>query len=69
VALDGAGRLGALVAALPPGQRETVVMRHVVGLGYTEIAEAVGRPVGTVKAEVHRGLARLRALLPDEEKR
>ena len=40
-------------------QRTAVVLRHVVGLSYREISAASGRPIGTVKADVHRGLARL----------
>jgi RNA polymerase sigma-70 factor (ECF subfamily) len=50
-----------LLTTLSPAQRTAVVLRHVDGLSYTEIAEAVGRPEGTVKAHVHRGLAALRA--------
>lgn len=61
--------LAALVAKLPGPQREAVVLRHVVGLGYREIAEAVGRPPGTVKSDVHRGLSALRNALAEEEHR
>ena len=52
-----------LLADLSPAQRTAVVLRHVDGMSYAEIAEAVGRPEGTVKAHVHRGLAALRAAL------
>lgn len=52
-----------LLAGLSPAQRTAVVLRHVDGLSYAEIAEATGRPEGTVKAHVHRGLAALRAAL------
>ena len=52
---------------LPAAQRTAVVLRHVAGLGYGEIAEATGRPEGTVKADVHRGLDRLRRIMEDEE--
>ena len=56
-----------LLAGLSPAQRTAVVLRHVDGLSYAEIADAVGRPEGTVKAHVHRGLAALRtALLASE---
>jgi RNA polymerase sigma factor (sigma-70 family) len=56
-----------LLAGLSPAQRTAVVLRHVDGMSYAEIAEAVGRPEGTVKAHVHRGLAALRiALLASE---
>ncbi|MEU2118028.1 sigma-70 family RNA polymerase sigma factor [Streptomyces sp. NPDC016459] len=54
------GRLVAALAALPEHHRLPVVLRHVGELSYTEIAELLGRPVGTVKAQVSRGLAALR---------
>ena len=52
--------LAARVAALPMRFREAVVLRHVQELTYEEAAEALGQPVGTVKANVHRGLKLLR---------
>jgi RNA polymerase sigma-70 factor (ECF subfamily) len=58
-------RLAALVARLPWAQRAAVVLRHVTGLSYSEVAAALGRPVGTVKADVHRGLQQLRSLLEE----
>jgi RNA polymerase sigma factor (sigma-70 family) len=58
-----------LLAGLTPAQRTAVVLRHVDGLSYAEIAEAVGRPEGTVKAHVHRGLAALRVALVAAERR
>ena len=58
-----------LLATLSPAQRTAVVLRHVDGLSYAEIAEATGRPEGTVKAHVHRGLAALRTALLAAERR
>lgn len=52
-----------LLAGLSPAQRTAVVLRHVDGMSYAEIAEATSRPEGTVKAHVHRGLAALRTAL------
>ena len=52
--------LAARVACLPARYREAVVLRHVQDLSYAEAAEALGQPVGTVKANVHRGLKMLR---------
>jgi len=52
--------LATRVAALPARYREAVVLRHVQDLSYAEVAEALGQPVGTVKANVHRGLKMLR---------
>jgi DNA-directed RNA polymerase specialized sigma24 family protein len=43
------------------------VLRHVVGLGIGEISEATGRPEGTVKADIHRGLDRLRKVMEQEQ--
>ena len=48
------------VSALPTRYRDAVVLRHVQELSYEEAAEALGQPVGTVKANVHRGLKLLR---------
>ncbi len=52
--------LVARVACLPQRYREAVVLRHIHELSYAEAAEALGQPVGTVKANVHRGLKMLR---------
>jgi RNA polymerase sigma-70 factor (ECF subfamily) len=52
--------LAVRVAGLPPRYREAVVLRHVQELSYEEAAAALGQPVGTVKANVHRGLKMLR---------
>lgn len=53
-------RWAGLVRQLPPVYRAPVVLRHVDGLTYPEVALALDRPEGTVKAQVHRGLALLR---------
>ena len=52
--------LAVRVAGLPARYREAVVLRHVQELSYQEAADALGQPVGTVKANVHRGLKMLR---------
>ncbi len=54
--------------SLPERYRAPIVLRHVDGLGYDEIAIALERPEGTVKAQVHRGLALLRAALEAESR-
>lgn len=48
---------------LSPAVRAAIVLRHVDGLSVAEVAEALDRPEGTIKAQVHRGLRELRALL------
>jgi RNA polymerase sigma-70 factor (ECF subfamily) len=55
--------LAARLAALPARYRSAVVLRHVEGFSYVEIAELLNQPVGTVKANVHRGVRLLRAAL------
>jgi RNA polymerase sigma-70 factor (ECF subfamily) len=51
---------------LPPRYRVAVELRHVDGLTYPELAEALDRPVGTVKSDVHRGVRLLRARMEQE---
>jgi RNA polymerase sigma-70 factor (ECF subfamily) len=46
---------------LAPRYRMPVVLRHIQGLSYDEIAHVLQQPVGTAKANVHRGLALLRS--------
>jgi RNA polymerase sigma-70 factor, ECF subfamily len=53
-------RWARLLATLPPAYRAAVVLRHVDGLSYPELALVLDRPEGTVKAQVHRGIALLR---------
>jgi RNA polymerase sigma-70 factor (ECF subfamily) len=54
------------LAGLPVPYRAAVVLRHVDGLSYPEVAAALGRPEGTVKAQVHRAMALLRTMLEAE---
>lgn len=54
-------QLIALLDGLPERYRIPIVLRHVDDLSYPELAEILGRPEGTLKAQVHRGLALLRA--------
>lgn len=56
-------RLAALLAGLPERYRVPVVLRHVDDLSYAELSAVLGRPEGTLKAQVHRGLALLRAAM------
>ena len=48
-------------------QRTAVVLRHVADLPVAEIAAITERPEGTVKADISRGLARLRTTIDNEE--
>jgi RNA polymerase sigma-70 factor (ECF subfamily) len=51
------------VSALAEPYREVVALRFFGELSIADIASATGRPQGTVKAQLHRGLARLRGRL------
>ncbi|HXH13471.1 MAG TPA: sigma-70 family RNA polymerase sigma factor [Alphaproteobacteria bacterium] len=59
--------LDALVASLPERYRLAVILRHVQGLGYREMAAVLKQPLGTVKANVHRGLQHLRQALDAQQ--
>ena len=54
------------LAKLNPDQREILVLGIVEGMSHSEIATATGKPIGTVKTHMRRGLIKLRAMLEDE---
>ena len=59
------GRATALVASLPPEQRDAVVARVVHERSYSEIARAQQTTETNVRQRVARGLARLRVWIGD----
>jgi RNA polymerase sigma-70 factor, ECF subfamily len=65
-AAESRRELARLIAGLPDRYRAAVVLRHVQGLPYAEIATILDQPVGTTKANVHRGLNLLRQALQRE---
>jgi RNA polymerase sigma-70 factor, ECF subfamily len=48
---------------LPERYQSALTLRYFEGLGHEEIAEILGKRVGTVKSLVHRGLARLAVIV------
>jgi RNA polymerase sigma-70 factor (ECF subfamily) len=46
-------------------QRALIVMGVVEGMTHSEIATATGKPLGTVKTQMRRGLAKVREMLED----
>ncbi|MEV7596857.1 SigE family RNA polymerase sigma factor [Kitasatospora sp. NPDC089797] len=58
---DDRAVLLAALAALPPRQREAVVLRYWEDLSESQTAAAMDCSVGTVKSQAARGLAKLRA--------
>ncbi len=55
------------VSSLPEPYREIVLLRFFGELSLEEIAREVDRPLGTVKTQLHRGLARLRGSMSPED--
>jgi RNA polymerase sigma-70 factor (ECF subfamily) len=58
----------AAVASLDEPYREVVALRFFAERSLREIAEATGRPLGTVKTHLHRGLGRLRRALEETDR-
>ena len=58
---ERAADVRAAVSRLDEPYRETVALRFFAELSLDEIAAQTGRPLGTVKTHLHRGLLRLRA--------
>jgi RNA polymerase sigma-70 factor (ECF subfamily) len=56
------------VTALPEPYREVVALRFFGEATLDEIARVTGRPLGTVKTHLHRGLARLRISLARDDR-
>jgi RNA polymerase sigma-70 factor, ECF subfamily len=52
-----------VLATLPPGSREVVVLQAVYGYSHEEVADMLGIAVGTCKAQLHRGRRLLRERL------
>jgi RNA polymerase sigma-70 factor (ECF subfamily) len=68
--LDGAEspdrqRVRRVLVALPPEQREVLLLGYFEGLSSSEIAARVGVPLGTVKSRVAAALSALRGALSD----
>ena len=57
------GQIEQAIALLRPEYRSCILLRHVEGLAYEEIAETLDLPLGTVKTYIHRARNELRATL------
>ena len=55
------------VAMLKPAQKKVLELGLLKGLSHSEIAEATGMPLGTVKTQMRRGLIRVREIMTLDE--
>lgn len=60
-------RIRRAIESLPEGQRMVFVLSHFEGMKYSEIAEVLGIPVGTVKSRMSTAVRLLRSLLEEAE--
>jgi RNA polymerase sigma-70 factor (ECF subfamily) len=63
---DEQRRIRNAVSRLPEPYREVITLRYFGDLSLDEIGTITRRPLGTVKAQVHRGVQRLRALIEED---
>ena len=62
-------RISSALKTLPPVRRAAIVLRFYEGMSDARIASTLDRPIGTVKSDIHRGLAKLRPLLEETRER
>lgn len=62
------GRLGQALSVMSDDEREVILLAYFEGLSSSEIAERIGRPIGTVKSRTRTAIAKLRAHLMPEGK-
>jgi RNA polymerase sigma-70 factor, ECF subfamily len=55
----------AAIDTLRPEYRSAILLRHVEGYSYEEVAEIMEIPLGTVKSYIHRGRAELKERLEE----
>lgn len=51
------------IATMNEADREILHLRHTAGLSFSQIAQTLGQPLGTVLARGHRAMGKLRGLL------
>ena len=58
-----AGRASALLAQLPPAQREVIYLHHYAGHTFSSVGKIVGVPTFTAASRYRLGLEKLRRLM------
>lgn len=59
------GQIEEAIGRLRPEYRTAILLRHVEGYGYDEIAEIMEVPLGTAKTYIHRGRSELKESLAE----
>ncbi len=54
-----------MLVSLPDAQRQSLALAFYEGLSHSEIAQRLGRPLGTVKSSLRRALAKMRPALAE----
>jgi RNA polymerase sigma-70 factor (ECF subfamily) len=60
-------RVRRAITELPPEQQEVLLLAYYQGCSHSQIAEATGLPLGTVKTRIKLAMQKLRHALPDKE--
>lgn len=68
-AATGDPRLMAALGQLPLPQREAVALFYLEDLSIDQVSRLTGRPAGTIKSELHRARASLRAAIEERSDR
>jgi RNA polymerase sigma-70 factor (ECF subfamily) len=58
-------RLAQILARMPAGDRDVLLLFAWADMSYAEVAEALGIPVGTVRSRLNRARKQLRVLVQD----
>ena len=66
IAKSDEARLEAIISALPPEFRETLVLRDMQRMSYKDVAEVTGVPVGTVMSRLSRARSRIVTALKED---
>jgi RNA polymerase sigma-70 factor (ECF subfamily) len=66
---EDAARVRSALAKLPIEQREALLAAYFAGMSHSEVAKALGQPLGTVKTRIRAGLQQLRRLLEENGER
>ncbi|HZE71527.1 MAG TPA: sigma-70 family RNA polymerase sigma factor [Pyrinomonadaceae bacterium] len=61
--------LSEIIAKLPNGYREAIILHDIEGLEHSEIAQMRGRSVGTSKSQLHKARTMLRTLMAPAARR